>query len=310
MGSLTNRGKLRILQSIFRRVDTPTAFYLALVTGATAPTAAINILSQLTDLPTGNGYTAGGQTVAKNSTDFDTLVDYPNTGFAQIDLKDFSWAASGGTIPTSGAEAAHLVLLDNNATPANRDVLGWWDYGFNEWAASGDSIKAYGRFLRAIDNYATSGWTSDGLRLLFDYFFRGATMPSNFYIGLVTNATAPTKATTVFSGLTEITAGNGYVTGGFQLTPNATDFNNLVENDTLDRAELQIKDVAWTASGGPIPLSGSGASYAVMLDDNVTIGSRVVYGWWNLGSARAATDGQQIILKDLELRLTAQAAMP
>lgn len=310
MGSMTNRGKFRLLQSVFRRVDTPTGFYLALVTGAAQPTAETNLLSQLTDLPTGNGYTAGGQAVARNSTDFDTLVDFPNTGFSQIDLKNFSWAASGGTIPTSGFAAEHLVLLDNNATPANRDVLGWWDHGFKEWVGSGDSVKAYGKFLRLWDNYATSGWTSDGLRLMFDYFFRGATMPANFYIALVTDATTPDKTTNTLSDLTEITAGNGYATGGFQLSPNATDFDNLVENDSLDRAELQIKDVAWTASGGPIPLSGSGGSYAVITDNNGTIGSRIVYGWWDLGAARTATDGQQIILKDLELRLTAQAAMP
>jgi hypothetical protein len=163
--------------------------------------------------------------------------------------------------------------------------------------------------MRLWDNGATSGWTANGLQLLLSYFFRGATMPSNFYVALITNATAPSWSDTVFSTYTELPSANGYTTGGFQLTPNATDFDNLVENDTNDRAELQIKDVAWTASGGPIPSTGAGASYAVLLDDNGTVANRVPFCWWDLGTARTATDGQQIILKDLEMRLTTQAAM-
>jgi hypothetical protein len=309
MGAYTNRGKYRLLQSIFRRVSTPTGFYLAMVTGAIPPNADINTLAQLTDLPTANGYTLGGQAVARNATDFDSLANDTNTGFGKIGMKNFNWAASAGTIPGSGAEAEHFVLLDNNATPDNRDVLAWWDIGFKEWAGSGTNIDFNGRFMRLWDNGGSGGWTANGLELLLSYFFRGATMPSNFYVILLTDADIPDWTTVTVADITRIAAGNGYTAGGFSLTPNATDFDNLTENDANDRAELQLKDVAWTATGGPIPLSGSGASYAVLTDDHVTLASRNIFCWWDLGTARTATDGQQIILKDLEMRLTAQAAM-
>jgi hypothetical protein len=127
-------------------------------------------------------------------------------------------------------------------------------------------------------------------------------LPTNYYVALVTSATAPTADTNTLSQLTEIAAGNGYTTGGFQLTPGATDFDSLTENDTDDRAELLVKDVVWTASGGSIPASGDGARYAVLTDDNATVGSRLVYAWWDLDSDRAVSTGQTLTLQDLELR--------
>lgn len=66
---------------------------------------------------------------------------------------------------------------------------------------------------------------------------------------------------------------------------------------------MQIKDVAWTAAGGPIPSGGSGASYAVLLDDNGTIANREVLAYWSLTSARSVSTGQTLTLQDLELRL-------
>lgn len=147
-----------------------------------------------------------------------------------------------------------------------------------------------------------SGWTNKGKHYIFDQFFRNATEPSSLYVALVTSATAPTADTNTLSQLTEIAAGNGYSTGGFQLTRNSTDFDVLTENDTDDRGEVQIKDVSWTASGGSLPASGSGARYAVLTDDNGTVGSRLVLAWWDLSSDRSVSTGQTIALQNLELR--------
>lgn len=126
---------------------------------------------------------------------------------------------------------------------------------------------------------------------------------TNYYVALVTSATAPTADINTLSQLTEIAAGNGYTTGGFQLTPGTTDFDSITENDTDDRGEVQIKDVTWTASGGAIPGSGSGARYAVLTDDNGTVGSREVYAYWDLSSDRTVSSGQTLTLQNLELRL-------
>ena len=148
-----------------------------------------------------------------------------------------------------------------------------------------------------------AGMTNKGKYWTFDWVFRGATIPTNYYVALVTSAAAPTADTNTLSQLTQIAIGNGYATGGYSLTPNGTDFDDLQENDTDDRAEIQIKDVTWSASGGSIPDSGDGARYAVLTDDNATEGSRIVIGWWDLESDRTVSNGQDLTLQDLELRL-------
>lgn len=149
-----------------------------------------------------------------------------------------------------------------------------------------------------------SGMTNRGKKLLLDYVFRATALPANFYVALVTSATAPTADTNTLSELTEIAAGNGYTAGGITLTKNSTDFDVLTEDDTGDKALIQIKDLVWTASGGAIPASGSGARYAVLTDYNATLGSRQVLAWWDLTSDRTVSSGQPLTLQDCELDIT------
>ena len=148
-----------------------------------------------------------------------------------------------------------------------------------------------------------AGVTNKGKYSILDWAFRGATIPTNFYVGLCTDAVAPTQDINTFGELTEITAGNGYTTGGYQLDPNGTDFDSLVEDDTGDQGEMQIKDIVWTASGGSIPSAGDGARYAVLLDDNGVVGSRLVLAYWDLTSPRSVSVGQTLTLQDCEIDL-------
>jgi hypothetical protein len=148
-----------------------------------------------------------------------------------------------------------------------------------------------------------AGMTNRGKYWTLDWVFRGASLPTNMYVALVTSAVAPTADINTLGQLTEIAVGNGYTTGGYSLDLNGTDFDVLTEDDANDRADMQIKDVTWTASGGQIPDTGNGARYAVLTDDNGTVGSRIVIGWWNLTSDRSVSDGQNLTLQDLELRL-------
>lgn len=148
-----------------------------------------------------------------------------------------------------------------------------------------------------------AGWMNKGKWRALGWVLRGDTIPTNFYVALVTSATAPTADINTFSELTEIAAGNGYTSGGYQLTPNSTDFDVHTEDDANDRGLIQIKDIVWTASGGPIPASGSGARYAVLTDDNATVGSREVLAYWDLESDRTVSDGQTLTLQDCELRI-------
>jgi hypothetical protein len=150
-----------------------------------------------------------------------------------------------------------------------------------------------------------AGITNRGKKRILDYYFRrqGA-LPTNFYIALCTSAVAPTADTNTLSELTQIASGNGYTTNGISLTPNTTDFDVMTEDDALDKAILQIKDVVWTASGGNLPGTGNGARYAVLTDDNATPGSRDIFAFWDLVSDRVVSDTQTLTLQNCEIDLT------
>lgn len=151
------------------------------------------------------------------------------------------------------------------------------------------------------------GYTNRGKFLELGFAYRGTALPTNYFVALVTSAVAPTADTNTFGELTQIAIGNGYVTGGISLTPNATDFDVYTEDDGTDIANVQIRDLVWTASGGSIPGSGSGARWAVLTDDNVTVASRQVLAYWDLVSDRTVSTGQTLTLQNLELRATEPA---
>ena len=134
------------------------------------------------------------------------------------------------------------------------------------------------------------------------WVFNGVALPTNFYIALCTDATAPTVDTNTLSDLTQIAAGNGYTTGGIILAKNATDFPSLTEDDTNNWGQVELKDIVWTASGGTLPASGNGARYAVITDDNVTVGSREVYVAYDLGSSISIPSGSTLTLADFIIR--------
>lgn len=147
------------------------------------------------------------------------------------------------------------------------------------------------------------GWTNRGKFNILEWAFRKTGIPSNLNIALVTSAVAPVADTNTFGELTEIAVGNGYVTGGISVAMDSTDWDVLTEDDTNDRALIQLKDEVWTASGGAIPGSGDGARYAVLTDDNATVANREVLTYWDLVSDRTVSDGQTLTLQDCELRL-------
>lgn len=156
-----------------------------------------------------------------------------------------------------------------------------------------------------------TGWTNRGVYRLLEAMARGVAFPATFRLALIRASSVPSADTNLMSDLTEVTAGNGYTSGGGAegtVTRDATGFDTLTEDDALDRARIMIRDVVWTASGGPIPLDSVGARYVVMTDANGTVGSREVWAWWDLGSARVVSSGQPFPLVDLELRLWAAEA--
>lgn len=148
----------------------------------------------------------------------------------------------------------------------------------------------------------SDGWTNTGKLGVLEAAFNGDA--HDFYVALVTNGAPPTTDTETMAELVEIEAGNGYTSGGVFLYANSTDFDFAGKDDGDNNASVQIRDIQWTASGGSIPPSGSGAAYAVLTDDNGTVSSRKVYAWWDLLSERVVQDTKTLTLFDLELRAT------
>ena len=149
-----------------------------------------------------------------------------------------------------------------------------------------------------------AGWTNRGKYNTLAIKYRNVAEPTNYYMFLATSATAPTADINTKSELTEIATGNGYTAGGISLNRDSTDFDVLTEDDTNDRALIQIKDLVWTASGGNLPASGNGARYAILTDDNATLGSREVDTYFDLVSDRTVSSGQTLTLQNCEIRLS------
>lgn len=144
--------------------------------------------------------------------------------------------------------------------------------------------------------------TNRGGYLMLGNRYRAVSPPTNFYVALTTNDTPPTVDSDTVGDCSQIPAGNGYSDGGQQLTPGATDFDVYTEDDVNDRALVRIRDVTFTASGGNLPASGSGARWALLTDDNATVDSRQVDAAFDLASDRTVSDGQDLTIQDMEIR--------
>ena len=149
-----------------------------------------------------------------------------------------------------------------------------------------------------------AGWTNKGKFKCLGQWARNSGAPTAFSLILLTSATAPNADTNTMADVTQIAAGNGYTTGGAAISRNSTDFDVLTEDDTNDMAYAQLKDIVFTASGGNLPASGNGARYAVLADDNATVGSREIYHFWDLSADRTVSSGQSLTLQNAEIRLT------
>ena len=94
---------------------------------------------------------------------------------------------------------------------------------------------------------------------------------------LLTN-TAPVATNTIKSNLAEITASNGYTSGGV-----AASF--VSGNDTSGTYRLILSPVSWTASGGSI----GPFEFAVLYNSSAANGNLI--GWWDYGTTITLTNG-------------------
>lgn len=95
---------------------------------------------------------------------------------------------------------------------------------------------------------------------------------------MLTN-TAPVATNSVRADLTEISAGNGYTSGGTQATISSS-------AQTSGTYKLVLADVVFTASGGTI----GPFRYAVLYNDTPTSPADPLIGWWDYGSSVTLAD--------------------
>ena len=115
----------------------------------------------------------------------------------------------------------------------------------------------------------------DFIRAVFDKEHDLSTAGDTLHICL-TNVAPTATGTTVFSDLTEIATGNGYVTTGL-------DCENT-GSETTGTYTIGATDKTWTATGGAI------AQFRYVVLFNVTTSG--VIGWWDYGSAVDLSAGE------------------
>lgn len=151
MAGWANRGKYLVLKEMFQNPTEFTNFYIALCTSAVTPTADTNVLGDLTQIAVGNGYTDGGYQLARNATDFDVLAEDDTGDIAYVQVKDVTWTATGGNLPASGNGARWAVLTTDEATVANRQIIGFWDLEADRTVSAGQNLTLQNCELRLTE---------------------------------------------------------------------------------------------------------------------------------------------------------------
>jgi hypothetical protein len=116
-----------------------------------------------------------------------------------------------------------------------------------------------------------------------EYFAEGKMNLESDSLKIVLTNTAPNSANSLFSDLTEISAGNGYTAGGNAVTVSSS-------SQTSGTYKLVLADLTITASGGSIgPLR-----YFVLVDTTPTSPNKPLIGWWDYGSSITLADGESV----------------
>lgn len=97
--------------------------------------------------------------------------------------------------------------------------------------------------------------------------------------------TAPVATNTVLANITQITAANGYTSGGTATT--------ISVSETSGTTTVSGTQVVFTASGGSI----GPFQYVVLYNDTTTSPSKPLVGWWDYGSSVTLADTETFTVK-------------
>jgi hypothetical protein len=101
--------------------------FKALLTN-TAPVATNTVKANITEITTGNGYAAGGPTIA--------MTVSLATGTAKVTATDATIIAAGGSI----GPFRYVVLYNDTQTTPAKPLVCWLDYGTNLTLGDGESV--------------------------------------------------------------------------------------------------------------------------------------------------------------------------
>lgn len=117
------------LASGVHQLQTGTSHVLKVALSNTAPSATHATLSQVTELTTAGGYTAGGISVG-------TITGSQTSGtFKLTGGTDPVWTGSG-----SGFTARYAILYNDTPTSPADPLIGWWDYGSSVAIGAGETL--------------------------------------------------------------------------------------------------------------------------------------------------------------------------
>ncbi len=116
------------VQDLGRKVHNLHTDVLKVLLTNSAPLAANTVKANLTEIGAGNGYSAGGTSIA-------TGQDYTQvSGSGKLQATDIVFTASGGSI----GPFRYAVLYNSTAT--NSELIGWWDYSASITLLTGETL--------------------------------------------------------------------------------------------------------------------------------------------------------------------------
>lgn len=139
-------------------------------------------------------------------------------------------------------------------------------------------------------------WTDYGIERMLKISLHSAeSKPTAAKVILLASIPGTPADVTTTAGVTEVSAGNGYLTGGLSVSLNNTDLTHSDDTGN-NRQDITLTDQQWTASGGSISAAGA----ALVFTEG---GTDYVWAIFDFGGTVTATDGGTFTLTNCELRV-------